>query len=163
MKQATHDNQPAAVLPHVAIPFGNTSIRIRIPNPARVSVLHRASRDMSERLEQAKASGAGRREIDRLTECQSYATAWIVLQMIDDPSWQIDALDAVERGDFDRGEYPELQYGAAFMDEVHEAAGYNTAAVWDLLNGAAAYLMGSALTDRQAQEVSRTAEHFQAV
>lgn len=151
--------QDPVSLPRVRVPFGQTSIVVRIPNPGRLPVINRPLRDLAARL--AESTG-GRAEQEQHGEWLNYAAGWLVLRMVDDPAWTIDTLGELEAQSLDRESYPELQYGALFLDELAAAAGYQLAEVWRFLNAAQGLTGGIGLTEVQAREVDQTARSFPA-
>lgn len=157
-------------LPRVRVPLGAGSIVLRIPGPAQAGTYGRPLADMQTRHAEAVAArkdppdGADLRALrlalEQAEEWQAFALAWRALRMVDDPAWQIDALDLLDAGKLDRGAYPELQYGAAFLEELHEHLGMSAGAVWAFLGAAGAVGNRPVLTAGQAAEVNKLAATF---
>ena len=121
--------------PFVLVPIGDDVIRCRIPTP---SALRRANALASEfgdlSLEVARISDATERGSTawreahaawlRADEEAEAAGGWTMLQLVDDPAWQIDAqeLRAAGAAETDPAtlRYPGLVYGRAFVAELQE-------------------------------------------
>lgn len=176
MKLTGAPSGPVA-LPRVRIPLAGSHVVIRAPGPGLLTVYNKPIRDMNVRGADVAARRAAaaadpltplealrslRHEMEQHAAWGAYATAWLVLRMVEDPAWEIETLAALDRGDLDRGPYPELQYGEAFMTELHEATGYDAGAVWAFLNAASSCVTSAGLTEAQAREVATLAEHFPA-
>ena len=156
--------------PRTLVPIGADQIVIRTPGPAQVMLFDRPLTDVRIRLDAAREARANppegadlralRLAAERAEEWHAYAVAWRALRMIDDPAWQVDALDALDRGDLERGDYPELQYGAAFLEELHEHLDHDAAAVWAFLGHVGKCTTRSGVKARIAEEAQKLAASF---